>query len=201
MRDPVLIAAVAIGLSGFTTASVYSRVTEGLGLPSTFLGVLASAQGAGSILAGLVVGRVVSGRGATTTAAAGAALFALGCLWWCLPWWPSMIAGSVVVGVGLPCALVAAVTAVQTGTPAHLLGRVAATSNTVMFGPIALTNPVGAAAVHLGARLPLMIAAAAALVVAVTFTRRREAGGRPDRAQEITHGGSGYGAVRRPGSG
>jgi hypothetical protein len=38
IRTPVLVAAVAIGLSGFTVASVYARVTEGLGLPSTFLG-------------------------------------------------------------------------------------------------------------------------------------------------------------------
>ena len=173
-RDPVLIASVAIGLSGFTTAAVYARVTEGLGLPSTFLGVLASAQGAGSILAGLVVGRVMASRGTTTTTAmAGAVAFALACLLWCLPWWPSMIAGSVAAGVGLPCALVAAVTAVQTGTPSHLLGRVAATSNTVMFGPIALTNPLGAAAVHLGNRIPLTFAAAVALIAAASITRRR----------------------------
>jgi MFS family permease len=148
-------------------ASVYSRVTEGLDLPSTFLGVLAGGQGAGSILAGVVAGRLISRIGTSTVAGIGAALFAAGCVAWCLPWWPALIAGSVVAGVGLPWTLVAAVTAVQTGTPDHLLGRVSATSTTVMFGPIALTNPSGAALVHLGARLPLLAAAMLCLSAAV----------------------------------
>jgi hypothetical protein len=175
VRNPVLVAGVAIGLSGFTVASLYARVTDGLGLPSTFLGVLAGAQGAGSILSGLVAGRVLARRGPAGVAAAGAALFAAGCLLWCLPWWPALVTGSVTVGVGLPWALVAAVTAVQTGTPDRLLGRVSATANTVMFGPIALTNPLGAAAVHAGARVPLIIAAAGALTAALV-SRSAEAG-------------------------
>jgi MFS family permease len=175
VRNPVLVAGVAIGLSGFTVASLYSRVTEGLDLPSTFLGPLASAQGAGSIAGGLVAGRMLARRGPATVAAAGAALFAAGCLLWCLPWWPALIAGSVTVGVGLPWTLVAAVTAVQTSTPDRLLGRVSATANTMMFGPIALTGPLGAAAVHAGARVPLIIAAAGALTAALV-SRSAETG-------------------------
>jgi hypothetical protein len=35
------------------------------------------------------------------------------------------------------------------------------------FGPIALTNPLGAALVHLGDRVPLLLAAASCLVVAM----------------------------------
>lgn len=175
IRTPVLVAAVAIGLSGFTVASVYARVTDGLGLPSTFLGVLGSAQGAGSIVAGLAVGRLVTRAGAATAAAAGAALFAAGCVAWCLPWWPAMIAGSLAVGVGLPWALVAAVSAVQAGTPDRLLGRVAATSTTVLFGPIALTSPLGAAAVHLGPRIPLAIAAGVGMMTAVAVRVGRSA--------------------------
>jgi len=188
VRNPVLLAGVAIGLSGFTVASLYSRVTEGLDLPSTFLGVLAGAQGAGSIAGGPVAGRMLARRGPATVAAAGAALFAAGCLLWCLPWWPALIAGSVTVGVGLPWTLVAAVTAVQTGTPDGLLGRVSATANTMMFGPIALTNPLGAAAVHAGARVPLIIAAAGALTAALV-SRSAEAGqdDRADRDEDQRH--------------
>jgi MFS family permease len=171
VRDPVLVAGVAIGMSGLTTASMYSRVTEGLDLPSTFLGVLASGQGVGSILAGVVAGRLIARSGTSAVAAIGAALFALACVTWCLPWWPAMIVGSVIGGVGLPWALIAAVTAVQTWTPDHLLGRVAATSTTVMFGPIALTNPLGAVVVHLGARLPLLAAAMCCLTAAVLVLR------------------------------
>jgi MFS family permease len=168
VRGPVLLAAVAIGLSGLTNAAVIDRVVHGLALPATHLGYLSTAQGAGSTVGGLVVGRLLARRAPMTTAAIGAAVFAAGCLAWCLPWLPALIAGSVLVGLGLPWALIAGVTAVQTGTPDHLLGRVAASSTTVMFGPVALTIPLGAAAVHWGARFPLLLAAALAIAVAVT---------------------------------
>jgi MFS family permease len=173
VRVPVLVAGVAIGMSGLVTASLYARVTDGLGLPPTFLGVLASAQGAGSILAGVVAGRLITRLGMSVPAGIGAALYALGCVAWCLPWWPAMIAGSVIAGVGLPWTLIAAVTAVQTFTPDHLLGRVSATSTTVMFGPIALTNPLGAVVVGLGARLPLLAATTFCLAAAVLAVRPR----------------------------
>jgi len=176
VRVPVLVAGVAIGVSGLLTASLYARVTQGLSLPSTFLGVLASAQGAGSILGGVVAGRFIARFGTSRVAALGAALYAVACVAWCLPWWPAMIAGSVIAGVGLPWTLIAAVTAVQINTPDHLLGRVSATSTTVMFGPIAVTNPIGAAAVHLGARVPLLTAAAFCLTAAVVTSRLRRCG-------------------------
>lgn len=171
IRLPVLVAAAAIGLSGFTVAAVYARVTGDLGLPSTFLGLLAGAQGAGSLVSGLAVGRLIARAGAVPVARGGAALFGVGCAVWCLPWWPAMLAGSLAVGIGLPWTLVAAVTAVQSGTPDRLLGRVAATANTVMFGPIAVTNPLGAATVHLGPRVPLLIAAVAGVTVAATAAK------------------------------
>ncbi|WBB76041.1 MFS transporter [Micromonospora sp. WMMD1128] len=167
VRVPVALAAVSIAMSGFTTAALYAVVTEELALPSTFLGVLASAQGAGSVLAGLVVGRLVRHRGASAVGVAGAALFAAGCLGRCLPWWPATVAASVVIGVGLPWTLVAAVTAVQTHTPPKLLGRVSGTANTAMFGPITLAIPLGSVAVHAGGRPPFVAAAAVCLAAAL----------------------------------
>ncbi|RAO11043.1 MFS transporter [Micromonospora noduli] len=173
-RLPVVLAAVSIAMSGFTTAGIYAIVVTELRLPTTFLGVLASAQGAGSILGGLIVGRLITARGPVAVGAVGAALFAIGCLARCLPWWPATVVGAVVAGVGLPWTLVAAVTAVQTHTPSALLGRVSATANTAMFGPLVVAIPLGSAAVHLGARPPLMAATAICLtaVVVATFRRR-----------------------------
>ena len=169
-----MLAAVSIAMSGFTTAGIYAIVVTELRLPTTFLGVLASAQGAGSILGGLIVGRLIATRGPVAVGVAGTALFAVGCLARCLPWWPATVVGAVVAGVGLPWTLVAAVTAVQTHTPSALLGRVSATANTAMFGPLVVAIPLGSAAVHLGARPPLMAAAAICLtaVVATTFHSR-----------------------------
>ncbi len=167
LRRTVALAALAIAVSGFATAAQYEVVTVVLGLPATFLGILLSAQGAGSVAGGLGVGRLITRHGATAVGVAGTVLFAAGLLARCLPWWPAVVAGAVLGGIGLPWALVAAVTAVQTHTPPELLGRVSATANTVMFGPIALALPLGAAAVQVGARVTLVVAAAACLAAAI----------------------------------
>ncbi|MFI7211448.1 MFS transporter [Micromonospora maritima] len=171
VRVPVALAAVSIAMSGFTTAPLYAVVVTELALPSTFLGVLAAAQGGGSVLAGLAVGRLVDRRGEAAVGIVGTALFAAGCLGRCLPWWPATVAASVVIGVGLPWTLVAAVTAVQTHTPAAVLGRVSGTANTAMFGPITLAIPLGSAAVHVGGRLPMVAAAVTCLAAAAAAGR------------------------------
>ncbi|MFE0591788.1 MFS transporter [Micromonospora echinospora] len=171
-RGTVVLAAVAIAMSGFTTAANYAIVTTELGLPTTFLGVLLSTQGAGSVVGGLVVGRLLARWNPVTVGVAGTTLFALSCLVRCLPWWPGTVVASVVAGVGLPWALVAAVTAVQTRTPTAMLGRVAGTANTAMFGPVALAIPLGSAAVDLGGRPPLVVAAAICLASALGVARR-----------------------------
>ena len=173
LRTPVLLAAVAIAGSGLTNAAVLSRLVDGLQLPPTHLGILSSAQGAGSLVAGLVVGRLLARIPVVRVAVIGAVVFAAACLCWALPWWPTMIIGNVLAGVGLVWALIAAVTAVQTDTPDHLLGRVAATANTAMFGPVAFAIPLGAALVGLDDRLTLFIAAASILLTVVLLRRRR----------------------------
>jgi MFS family permease len=177
LRAAVALAAVSIAMSGFTTAATYAMVITELALPATFLGVVLSAQGAGSVVGGLVVGRLLSRWGPVSVGVAGTTLFGVGCLVRCLPWWPATVAASVLAGLGLPWTLVAAVTAVQRHTPASVLGRVAATANTAMFGPIVLAIPLGSAAVHLGARPTLVVAAALCLAYAAAVSRRRRTHG------------------------
>ncbi|MEU0546627.1 MFS transporter [Micromonospora sp. NPDC005979] len=173
IRVPVLLAGVSIAMSGFVTAALYTIVSTDLRLPTTFLGVLASAQGAGSILGGIMVGRLLSRWGPVSVGLAGTVLFAVSCLARCLPWWQATVAGALVAGVGLPWTLVAAVTAVQTYTPVALLGRVAATANTAMFGPLVLAIPLGSVAVHLGGRPPVLAATALCLAAATASARDR----------------------------
>ncbi|GAA2627876.1 MFS transporter [Paractinoplanes durhamensis] len=162
VRRPVLVAAVAIGLSGLTSAGVIAQLVHGLHLPATRLGFLSTAQGAGSLVSGLLVGRLLTRFGPAAIAALGTATFAIACVTWSLPWWPSMIVGSVLAGIGLVGALIAGITAVQTETPDHLLGRVGATANTVMFGSVAIAIPLGSVMVRFGAVAPLLTAAAVA---------------------------------------
>ncbi|MEU5564286.1 MFS transporter [Micromonospora musae] len=176
-RVTVGLAAASIAMSGFATAAGYAIVTDELNLPSTFLGVLLGAQGAGSIAAGLVVGRLLSRHGPVRMATVGVLLFAAACLGRSLPWPAAVVVAAVVGGAGLPWTLVAAITAVQTHTPQALLGRVSATANTAMFGPIVLATPLGSAAVGLGARLSLVVAAGVCLLaVAVAAVHRSPPG-------------------------
>ncbi|MEU8818120.1 MFS transporter [Actinoplanes sp. NPDC048796] len=175
VRTPVVVAGIAIGMSGLCNAAVLAHLVRDLSLPSTYLGFLATAQGAGSIAGGLIVGRLLARGSPVAVAAYGSLVFAAGCLSSSLPWWPAMITGSVLIGVGLPWALIAGITAVQTSTPDHLLGRVGATSTTVMFGPVALGIPLGSVLIHLGTVLPLWIAAAVTVTAAVLVRRRHPA--------------------------
>ncbi|WP_306212049.1 MFS transporter, partial [Actinoplanes sp. RD1] len=88
LRITVLVAAVAIAVSALATAPQYAVVTRDLGLPSAFVGVLTSGQGAGSIVAGLLAGRVIARRGVVFLGVAGALVHAAGLLLKCLPWTP-----------------------------------------------------------------------------------------------------------------
>ncbi|MGX7674897.1 MFS transporter [Plantactinospora sp. DSM 117369] len=171
LRTSVLVGSVTIAMSGLTTAAVYTVVTEDLHQPAAFVGVLSSGQGAGSLLGGLVVGRLLRTRGSLAVGVLGAALFALGTLGRAVPWSPAAVACSVVVGIGLPWTLVAAVTAVQSRTPEALLGRVSGTVNTLLFAPVAVATPVGAALVLPDHRLPLVVAAVLCLGVALAALR------------------------------
>ena len=167
LRVTVLIGSIAIAMSGFTTAALYAVVTDDLHRPATFLGVLASAQGALAILGGLLVGRMLDRYGELAVGALGSVLFAAGCAVRCVPWWPVTLVSSVVIGLGLPWTLVAATTAVQLRTPEGLVGRVAATANSLLFAPVAFAIPVGAVFVLVDHRLPLVIAATLCLVAGV----------------------------------
>jgi MFS family permease len=184
VRIPVLVAAVAIAMSGLSNAAVLAHIVDDLHLPSSRLGLVTSAQGAGSIFSGLLVGRLLTRLGPTRVAVLGAVLFGAGRLTWAVPWFPPALAGSVVIGLGLPWTLIAGITAIQTETPDHLLGRAAAGSNTVMFGPVAAAIPLGSAMVHLGALPPTLLAAALAFAAAAYGTRARRTLGPPGRTPD-----------------
>jgi MFS family permease len=102
VRVPVLVAALAIAMSGLTNAAALAHLVHDLHLPAARLGLLSSAQGAGSIVGGLLVGRLLARRGPVRVAVLGAVLFGIGRLGWCLPWFPPAVVGSLLVGLGLP---------------------------------------------------------------------------------------------------
>ncbi|WP_420877870.1 hypothetical protein [Streptomyces agglomeratus] len=102
-------------------------------------------------------------------AAAGIMLFAVGVALRVIPSVPVVLLASAVIGAGLPCVLIAAMTAVQRETPSELLGRVAATANSLLFAPNAIALATGAGLLALvDHRVLLLVAGTAAAITAAS---------------------------------
>lgn len=182
---PLLLAGGAVMfLAGLNGAAVYAVADGVLGRPPAYVGLMYAVQGAGSVVTGLAAGPLLRRLPGRLFAAAGTALFALGAGARAVPYDAVVLAGSAAIGAGLPCVLVAALTAVQREVPDTVLGRAAATANTVLFVPNAVALAVGAGLVAVvDVRLLLAAVAAAGLAVMtplLTSCRRHPAPRAPE---------------------
>lgn len=141
---PIVGATTALFAGSLHSAASFPLVEHGLHHGPEFLGVLAAAQGAGSVVAGL------AGRRANVTV--GLVLIAVAALVRTTAWLPAVLVAGFVHGIGLAWAVIAVATLVQERTPAHAIGRVSATAMSIVFGAA-----------------PLGLAAGAALVATVSF--------------------------------
>ncbi len=116
-----------------------------------------AAQGTGSVAVGLVSGPALRRLGARRFGAAGIALTAAGVTARAVPSDAVVLACSAAIGLGLPCVLIAAFTAVQRELPGPLLGRGTATANTLIFTPNVIGLGVGAGMVELANFRALLI--------------------------------------------
>ncbi|WP_329103605.1 MFS transporter [Micromonospora sp. NBC_01699] len=174
LRAAVLVAAVSMLMAGLGTAVQYAVVDDGLHQPVAFLGVLASVQGVGSIAGGLLAGQFLNRYGELPLAGWGALLLTAGTALRCLPWTPAVLVSALLIGVGLPWTVIAAMTAVQRQTPHALLGRVAATANSLVFAPTSLTLLTGAGLLALlDYRIPLGVSALGTLLAGGWVLTRR----------------------------
>ncbi|WP_328739784.1 MFS transporter [Streptomyces erythrochromogenes] len=149
LRPLVAAAAAVMFLAGINGAVVYAVADDVLGRTPAYVGVLYAVQGAGSVLSGLVAGPLLRRMPVRVFTAAGTALFALGCGGRALPSEAAALVGSALIGAGLPCVLIAALTTVQREVPDSVVGRTAATANTLVFVPNALALALGAGLVAL----------------------------------------------------
>ncbi|MER5914075.1 MFS transporter [Streptomyces sp. NPDC001982] len=162
-------------LNGTTTYAV----VDALGRSPAYAGVLYAVQGAGSVAVGLVSGPALRRLGARRFAAYGIALTALAVAARAVPSEPVALACGAASGLGLPCALIAAFTAVQRETPADLLGRTAATASTLVFAPNVIGLAAGAGLVELvGLRLLLVLYGLGLLTTAAMLAQSRASASR-----------------------
>ncbi|MDF3301414.1 MFS transporter [Streptomyces tropicalis] len=170
LRRLVLGGSAAMVLSSLSSTATFAMLDAGLHRAPAFAGVLTPLQGLGSVVSGSAAGALMRRMPERAFAAAGLAVFALGVLARATPWLPVVLGGQLAIGLGLPCPLVAALTAVQRETPGELLGRVAATANTLIFAPTGVALLLGTAMVEsLDYRVQTLTAGAIGLAAAAAL--------------------------------
>lgn len=170
---PLVVAGGSTMLFAGVNGTLIYAVVDSLGHAPAYTGVLYAVQGAGSVVLGLLSGPALRHLGGRRFAACGIALTAVSVALRAVPSDPVALACSAAGGVGLPCVLIAAMTAVQRETPDALLGRTAATANTLLFAPNVLGLAAGAVLVELAdCRLLLLVLGAGLLMTAVPLFQR-----------------------------
>ncbi|MER5788785.1 MFS transporter [Streptomyces sp. NPDC001980] len=175
--NPALRALVRAGGATMCLASLGSSmnyaVVAALGHSPAYTGVMYAVQGVGSVGVGLVSGPALRRLGERRFAAYGIALTGVAVAGRAVPCDMALLACSLAGGLGLPCVLIAAYTAVQREIPAAALGRATATADTLMFTPNVLGLAAGAALVELvDHRLLLPVFGGALLLTAGSLAQR-----------------------------
>lgn len=148
LRSLVLAGGATMLLASLSSTTTYA-IVDALGHAPAYTGVLYVAQGTGSVAIGLVSGPALRRLGERRFGATGIALMAVAVAARAVPSDPVVLACSAAIGLGLPCVLIAAFTAVQRELPGPLLGRATATANTLIFTPNVIGLGAGAALVEL----------------------------------------------------
>ncbi|MEU8506381.1 MFS transporter [Streptomyces brevispora] len=175
LRPLVLAGSVTMLCAGLNGATLYAVIDKTLGRSPAYAGVLFAAQGIGSVTIGLLAGPLLRRLPERVFTAAGIAVFAVAVGLRAVPYDAVALVACGLIGAGLPCVLIAAMTAVQRETPDALLGRTAATANTLMMAPNAVALALGAglvALVDVRVLLPLVGAVALAAAVVLVTGRR-----------------------------
>ncbi|WP_405947173.1 MFS transporter [Streptomyces prunicolor] len=169
LRPLVLAGGATMFLASLSSTTTYA-IVDALGHTPAYSGVLYVAQGAGSVAVGLVSGPALRRLGERRFGAAGIALTAVAVAARAVPSDPVVLACSAAIGLGLPCVLIAAFTAVQRELPGPVLGRATATANTLIFTPNVIGLGAGAALVELvGHRLLLVLYGLALLTTSASL--------------------------------
>ncbi|MGW3297398.1 MFS transporter [Streptomyces xiamenensis] len=138
-----------LAVVGLLETAVFAAVDQGLGQGPAFVGVIASLQGGGSVLGGILAGLVVRRAGEFRGSAVGYALISAGlvlCVWREMP---LFILGVMLIGTGLPFLMVALSTALHLYAPARMQGRVNAAVSSVCDLFQTLSIAAGAALIGL----------------------------------------------------
>lgn len=147
LRHMMTASAIAFLVIGLNESTTYALTDNGLHRPPEFIGVLASAQGVGAIVGGVLVARVLRRRGELATMAMALAAVGTGSGLCILAQLPVVLAGKAIGGFGVAVSVVVFNTIVQRRSPQHLVGRVSMAAETLTSGPQSVSIAAGAALV------------------------------------------------------
>jgi Na+/melibiose symporter-like transporter len=147
LREVVVGMGGALLAFGFIETVIFAVVDQGLHREAAFVGVLTVIKGGGSVTGGFAAMRIVRRLppgGESWLTVLGLGLLAGGAGILILPGTVAAVAGVVVIGLGIPMAIVGLYTVVQRNSPAQLQGRVAAAASALVTGPQVLSVATGA---------------------------------------------------------
>jgi MFS family permease len=164
----------ALLVAGFSETIIFAITSDGLHRSPSFIGVLGTFQGIGSILGGITAARLMRKVGELRLAAIGLTLFGLGDALWLIPRLGVVLPAMALAGVGIVWAIVALATAYQRRSPSDMQGRVAAASNMLFSVPQTISIAVGAALVTLiDYRIEIVVMACVFAVASAYLLTRR----------------------------
>jgi MFS family permease len=140
-----LLSAIAFSVIGVSETVIYAVVGEGLHRAPSFVGVVMSVQGGGSIAAGLTAAYLMRRTGAARTVGFALGCFALAAVVYQTGSLSLVLAGAVLDGIGVVWLSVGFFTAMQEYTSPQLQGRVNAAATALLITPQTLSIAAGAA--------------------------------------------------------
>jgi MFS family permease len=181
-----LVSAIAFSVIGMTETVIYAVVGEGLHRPASFMGVVLSVQGGGSIAAGLAAAYLMRRAGAARTVGFALGCFAFAALLYQSGSLPLVLAGAVADGLGVVWLSVGLFTAMQKHTPPRLQGRVNAAATTLLITPQTVSIAAGAALISVVSYRLLLVVMMAVIGACAAWLLARPAAAPielPDAAQ------------------
>ncbi len=154
---------------GMTEVAIFALIDRGLHRPPTFLGIISSIQGLGSVAAGLAVGAAMRRVGELRTMAIAAIVAAIGMALLGTAVLVLVFAASVALGVAITFFNVGYLTLMQRRTSLDMQGRVMSAAEAAVTLPYVLSFVVGATIVSVVAFRTIYLVEAIGLTIAGVY--------------------------------
>jgi MFS family permease len=176
LRELTIGLAAALLVAGFSETLIFAIAGDALHRSPSFVGVIGTFQGIGSIVGGLSSPWLMRRIGDVRLAGVGIALFGVGGVFWMIPSTGVVLASTAIAGAGIVWAVVSLSTAYQRRSPNHVQGRVAAAANMLFSVPQTVGIAVGAALITVVDYRVEILAMAVVFLISAGYllTRRAE---------------------------